>query len=148
MLLPVSFLVLILGVCLVSFREGLFTSVVLPNMVLVPGTALYPKWKDFPLPVITKVYFFNVTNSEDFMNKGAKPILQEVGPYVFEEWHHKNKINANPENFTTTYQQYRLWNFLPNESNGSLADVIHTLNPPAASVNGTEAGVVTFMFRI
>lgn len=67
---------LIVGACFISLRQGLFDGMVLPNMVLVPGTALYPKWKDFPLPVITSVYFFNVTNSKDFMDHGAKPILE------------------------------------------------------------------------
>ena len=30
-----------------------------------------------------KVYFFNVTNPTDFL-RGEKPILKEIGPYVYE----------------------------------------------------------------
>ena len=31
----------------------------------------------------TKFYLFNITNSEDVVNNQAKPILQQLGPYVF-----------------------------------------------------------------
>lgn len=36
-----------------------------------------------PFPLIFKVYLFNVLNPDEVM-RGAKPKLQEIGPYVFE----------------------------------------------------------------
>jgi hypothetical protein len=40
-------------------------------------------WSNFPDPVGFKVYLFNVTNAAD-IQKGEKPVLSEVGPYVYE----------------------------------------------------------------
>ena len=53
------------------------------NINLKAGTDLREMWSNFPDPVGFKVYFFNVTNPMDIQN-GAKPILNEVGPYVYE----------------------------------------------------------------
>lgn len=36
-----------------------------------------------PLPAEFKVYLFNITNKDEVIH-GAKPMLQEIGPYVFE----------------------------------------------------------------
>lgn len=36
-----------------------------------------------PFPLDFKIYMFNVTNYREVTN-GAKPIVNEVGPYVFE----------------------------------------------------------------
>ena len=42
----------------------------------------YHAWKEPPVTIKTKLYFFNLTNKEEFLNGTAKPKLQEVGPYV------------------------------------------------------------------
>lgn len=38
-------------------------------------------WLNIPFPIITKFYFFNVTNAHDVMNKASKPILKEIGKF-------------------------------------------------------------------
>lgn len=38
-----------------------------------------------PFPQFSSFYFFNVTNPEEVSKKGAKPVLVEMGPYVFEQ---------------------------------------------------------------
>ena len=39
-------------------------------------------WSELPFPMVDKYYIFNVTNSEAIAN-GEKPIVQEVGPFVY-----------------------------------------------------------------
>ena len=56
--------------------------------------------------------------------KGAKPQVQQVGPYVFTEKHHKSDLQWNDNNGTVTYKQIRTWNFLPDETVGSLDDEV------------------------
>lgn len=47
------------------------------------GTKTFESWKKIPFPFKLKIYFFNVTNVDDFQ-AGAKPVFREVGPYVYE----------------------------------------------------------------
>jgi hypothetical protein len=53
------------------------------NINLQPGTELREMWSNFPDPVGFKVYLFNVTNPTE-IQKGEKPVLREVGPYIYE----------------------------------------------------------------
>ena len=66
-------------------------------------------WADIPAPLLTKVYLFNVSNPKEVSSTGAKPILKEVGPFVFDEYHKKVKVQWNENNDTVTYQQIRTY---------------------------------------
>ena len=45
-----------------------------------PASSLtFEKWKKVPIPIITSIYFFNITNSEDLMNEAVRPVVQEIG---------------------------------------------------------------------
>lgn len=50
---------------------------------LKPGSEVRGFWEFFPWPLSFKVYVWNVTNANE-VNNGAKPILQETGPYYYE----------------------------------------------------------------
>lgn len=51
--------------------------------MLKPGSEIRDMWTAFPLPLDFKVYLFNVTNPDEIM-QGAKPKLNEVGPFFYE----------------------------------------------------------------
>ncbi len=70
---------------------------------------------------------FNWTNSQDVYDPDIKPLLTEMGPYVFREYYNRTNITLN-DNGTITYQQLRRWEFLADLSNGSLDDEITHLN--------------------
>lgn len=53
------------------------------NLVLKPEGELRKLWEKAPFAVDFKVYMFNVTNP-DVVMKGGKPIVHEIGPYMFE----------------------------------------------------------------
>ena len=38
----------------------------------------YPMWKNLPIPLTNKIYLFNVTNADDVIKNGSKPIIKEV----------------------------------------------------------------------
>lgn len=50
---------------------------------LEQGGDLYNRWVDIKIPIYMKVYFFNITNPEEF-SQGAKPILNQVGPWIYQ----------------------------------------------------------------
>lgn len=52
------------------------------NLRLWNGTLSFHYWQRPGVIRLTKVYIFNVTNPEGFLN-GEKPKLVEVGPFVY-----------------------------------------------------------------
>ena len=46
-------------------------------------------WKDIPgffdINIHHDNYFFSVTNEDDVIYKGAKPIFEEYGPFIYRE---------------------------------------------------------------
>lgn len=55
----------------------------LQEIVLREGSQAFGWWKTPPVMPEMKVYVFNVTNADEFLNNGSKPIVEELGPYVY-----------------------------------------------------------------
>ncbi|GBM52552.1 Scavenger receptor class B member 1, partial [Araneus ventricosus] len=94
------------------------------------GSLLTGIWKDIPLPLYERIYFFNITNGEDFLKHGAPLNITEIGPYTYSarwvkrypEWH---------SNGTVSYRETRTYHFEPQLSPGlEEEDIITTLNGP------------------
>ena len=51
-------------------------------MTIVPGHQTFKQFQDPSVPMYKDIYFFNLTNAEEFAN-GARPRVEEVGPYSF-----------------------------------------------------------------
>ncbi|XP_050300236.1 sensory neuron membrane protein 1-like [Anthonomus grandis grandis] len=73
-----------------------------------------------PFPLNFKLYFFNVTNPQEIQN-GEKPIVNEVGPYWYDEFKEKVDVVDNETEDSLTYTPYDLYQFNQNKS-GSLRD--------------------------
>lgn len=43
----------------------------------------YSYWQRPGVVRLTKVYVFNMTNQDGFLNNGEKPRLEEVGPFIY-----------------------------------------------------------------
>lgn len=52
-------------------------------MVLSDGSEALQRWTVVPQPLNYYVYIFHVENPEE-VSKGARPIVREKGPYVYE----------------------------------------------------------------
>jgi len=44
------------------------------QMEIRPGSYSYDMWKDLPIPMYMRVYYFNCTNSEEVVSNKAKPL--------------------------------------------------------------------------
>ncbi|XP_035232833.1 lysosome membrane protein 2-like [Stegodyphus dumicola] len=95
---------------------------------LVNNTILYNIWKDLPLPIYEKIYFFNVTNAENFINNNEILKVQEVGPYTYKGSWVKEDISWL--NGTVSYREKKTYHFDKENSVGSEDDAIYTLNGP------------------
>ena len=116
-LLAVLLLLLVLsGIVLLLCYDGIFNYIYNTQLVLSPTSGSFPMWSVLPAPMIASMYLFHVLNPEEF-SAGAKPMLEERGPYVFTEQHYKTSIVWN-DNGTVSYKQVRSWHFLPEKSKG------------------------------
>ena len=99
-------------------------------MTLEPDSYSFDLWKELPIPLYMQLYFFNVTNYKDIENRvpGAKPILEEVGPYTWRQYQTMVNISWNDANDTITYMQNKWWEWQPDMSNGTLDDIIAAIN--------------------
>ena len=55
------------------------------RLPLKQGTETFELWRKPPATPVLKVYFFNVTNADEFIksNGSIKLVLQEFGPYTY-----------------------------------------------------------------
>lgn len=86
--------------------------IILKNLRLMNGSISYHYWQKPGIIRLTKIYIFNVTNPEGFLNNGEKPRLLEVGPFVYRENMEKVNIKFH-ENGTVTYQHNKILHFVP-----------------------------------
>ncbi|XP_058793511.1 scavenger receptor class B member 1 [Phymastichus coffea] len=89
--------------------------VILRQLRLWNGSLSFQYWQKPGVVRLTKVYIFNVTNTENFLNFQEKPKLQEVGPFVYREDMEKVNIVFH-DNGTVTYQHKKILNFVPEMS--------------------------------
>lgn len=112
--------------------NAILNSAIHEELVIKEGSKAYDMWKATPVPLYLKLYVFNLTNPEEFQN-GSKPVLEEVGPYVWREYHEKRNVTFHP-NDTVTYLQQRWWTWDQDASgNRSQNDPLITLNTIAVA---------------
>jgi scavenger receptor class B protein 1 len=85
---------------------------ILKNLRLWNGSLSFQYWQKPGVTRLTKVYIFNVTNPDNFLNLGEKPRLQEIGPFVYREDMEKVNIKFH-DNGTLTYQHKKILQFVP-----------------------------------
>ncbi|XP_046978733.1 sensory neuron membrane protein 2-like [Vanessa cardui] len=89
------------------------------NLQLENSSAMFEKWRELPVPLTFKIYVFNVTNADD-VTDGAKPILNEIGPFVYKEYRVK-RILGYGDNDTIRYMLKKTFYF-DQEASGSLRE--------------------------
>ncbi|KAB0800229.1 hypothetical protein PPYR_05969 [Photinus pyralis] len=102
-----------------------------------PDSILFNLWKNPPYVLLLRIYLFNVTNPQEFLDGTDKLRFQEVGPYVFKE----SLFNINStfnDNGTISFIPKRRLEFQPQHSIGN-PDVDKLLLPNLALLGMSAA---------
>jgi len=119
-------LTLILGVILLISGQSLLTNMILKSMALKEGSDRLASWLKPPVQAHLEGYAFHVTNPDDVI-QGAKPILEEVGPFIYKAITVKDsvdykskKVNLeyNEDGETLTYRPRKFYVLVPERSAG------------------------------
>ena len=106
----IGILTLVIGIILSSIPWVDY--VILKQLRLWNGSLSFHYWQKPGVVRLTKVYIFNVTNTENFLQFNEKPKLQEIGPFVYREDMEKVNIVFH-NNGTVSYQHKKILNFVP-----------------------------------
>ncbi|KAI4470885.1 scavenger receptor class b type-1 sr-b1 [Holotrichia oblita] len=93
------------------------------------NTAQFDRWVTLPFPLQFKIYAFNVVNPDEIL-KGAVPIVEEVGPFVYNQRRQKEDIEYDEETDSYKYTQRQLFEFDEELSAFSDDTIITVLNMP------------------
>ena len=77
-------LFIIAGILVVALFRSFVHNLIMAEIPLLPDSQVTKAWINPPVRPLLRLYFFNTTNPDGFL-RGEKPILAEVGPYVYEE---------------------------------------------------------------
>ncbi|XP_028172465.1 scavenger receptor class B member 1 [Ostrinia furnacalis] len=110
------------------------------------GSLSYSYWQRPGVVRLTKVYIFNVTNPQGFLENGEKPKLVEVGPFVYREDMEKVNIKFH-DNDTVTFQHNKILRFVP-ELSVDKAQKLVVPNIPLLTVTSFSPNLAGFLFNL
>ncbi|KAG0713999.1 Lysosome membrane protein 2 [Chionoecetes opilio] len=132
--------VLVVGAAVVHACFGqVFGRLLDGRLMLVPGSKTLESFKAPPVPILMQFYLFNVTNSQAVVG-GAAPVLQQLGPYTYEEKPLKYNLTFDDAEGTVTYLQNKTFYYRPDLSPGvALTDQVTTVNAVMMSLGAKLA---------
>ncbi|XP_034946984.1 sensory neuron membrane protein 1-like [Chelonus insularis] len=117
-----------LGFLLFSAFPPFLKSQVKKAVRLKKGEDIRDMWEKTPFPLDFRIYLFNITNA-DQIKTGAKPIVQEVGPFFYDEWKEKVDCDDNDADDTVEYSNKATWIFNPGKSAPGLTEDVELVLP-------------------
>nr|XP_018906943.1 PREDICTED: scavenger receptor class B member 1 isoform X1 [Bemisia tabaci] len=144
-LVIVAALVLLFAGVIVALFFTAWVNLVIDNQItLKSGGQVFEMWRKPPVHPVMKVYIYNVTNADEFLNDGQKPVLEELGPFVYVETWEKVNLTFN-ENGTLTFNQRKIFRFDPEQSVGSEDDMVVVPNIPMLSATSQSKHAARFL---
>ncbi|VEN39166.1 unnamed protein product [Callosobruchus maculatus] len=98
--------------------------------VLKEGTEQWGMFMKMPFPFTFKVYIYNIKNPDDIM-EGAKPVMEELGPFVYKVYKWKSEVKRDEMDGEISYNEYQRYEF-DKEASGKYNedDVVTVMNSP------------------
>ncbi|XP_068086311.1 scavenger receptor class B member 1 isoform X2 [Anabrus simplex] len=140
----VSLVFVLLGAIIFIFFSQWVNLYINSELVLRNESMTFGWWRKPPVKPLMKVYVYNVTNADGFLNNGEKPVLNELGPYVYvQSW---EKVNlAFNKNHTISFNQHKEFVFDRNQSVGDEDDLVVVPNIPMLSATSQSKHAARFL---
>ncbi|KAJ0182901.1 hypothetical protein K1T71_000877 [Dendrolimus kikuchii] len=142
--LATAVILLLLGIICAIFLGTWVRLFIDYKLVLRPGSMTFEWWARPPVRPFVNVYVYNVTNADEFLNNGSKPVLDELGPYVYSEEWEKVNITEN-DNGTLSFHYRRTYTFQPDLSVGADDDAVVVPNIPMLSATSQSKHAARFL---
>ncbi|KAL7029807.1 hypothetical protein ACKWTF_006372 [Chironomus riparius] len=122
----ISVVIIVLASVVGFYLAPMLIDMNLKGLNLKPGSDMRKLWEKTPFPLTLMVYIFNITNPMEVV-QGKKPRLQQIGPYVFNEWKSKNVISDDDNEDSVTFDLINTYTFRPDLTHGLTGDEVVTV---------------------
>jgi scavenger receptor class B protein 1 len=139
-----SLCILLFGVFITFGFKTLLDAIIDQQVALRKGAESFGWWSKPPVEPVIRVYVYNVTNADEFLNNGTKPELDELGPFAYVQKWEKVDIVDN-ENGTLSFNYKRTYHFAPELSNGNEDDLVIVPNIPMLSATSQSKHAARFL---
>ena len=117
-----------LGLVFVLFYRDLFISLVSDKLPLHNESSSLPFFEKPPADSKASFYFFNLTNPDDVTFFGEKPVVKQIGPYVWKIVETREEVDFSDNDTVVHFQKLRHFQFDRNASVGDEDDEVVTLD--------------------
>uniref|UniRef100_A0A336MNJ0 Scavenger receptor class B member 1 n=2 Tax=Culicoides sonorensis TaxID=179676 RepID=A0A336MNJ0_CULSO len=139
-----SLFLILIGVFITFGFQALLRTIIDSRVALRQDGESYQWWSKPPVEPVISVYVYNVTNADDFLNNGTKPVVDELGPYVYvQKWEKVNIVDN--KNGTLSFNYKRTYRFDEEKSGGSEDDLVIVPNIPMLSATSQSKHAARFL---
>uniref|UniRef100_A0A8D8S8B9 Scavenger receptor class B member 1 n=1 Tax=Cacopsylla melanoneura TaxID=428564 RepID=A0A8D8S8B9_9HEMI len=143
--IAIGLVFLAFGLLTAFFFSPLVNQIIDQQLTLRDGAQVFEMWRKPPVNPIMRIHIYNVTNADEFLSvPGTKPVLDEIGPYTYEETWEKVDLSFLP-NGTVTFNQRKTFKFMQELSAGSEDDVVIVPNIPMLSATSQSKHAARFL---
>ena len=97
-----------------------------------------------PVPLYMAFNMYNVTNPDEII-KGEKPILKEVGPFVYRETRQKQEVNQSSDGCSIKASQYKMYEFDAEKTKELCPDCGDARETSLKMINAAYVGILQFV---
>lgn len=102
----------IVGLIFLFGSSFFITNIVHNKLSILPNNPGFVLWRDMNIPIYQNFYLFNITNADQVKN-GAKPNLEEIGPFVYKVNISKSALQFNNDSTEITFLEKKQFHFQP-----------------------------------
>jgi lysosome membrane protein 2 len=124
-----------IGAGLIPYFNQKIKTTIEESVKLKRNSDAFKAWLNPPATIYLDFHFFNVTNSIDVVQKNSKPIVQQIGPYVYREIRDKTNHTFIKDDTSLLYYENKTYIFDVEKSLGRKEnDSFYSLNIPILTI--------------